>query len=280
MSFMDFYCVSCKQVIPEDAITCPFCGADQRNPSLLAKDPTTNITLRFPNAHMIHKKRALTISIAAIVVLVLIEGLSLHSANNNGQSPKNISPRNLNPGFRPSSNASIPVNPRYQYNVNPSPTAPSPAHPSQQASGGAAVTPQAGNANSPQTNSIPSSFPIPAPDIGSVKISDASINFVGDELSGETVAAGRVVITNTTNHTVSSVKLILGDSFGPELMPFEGTVDDPTPIIDTSIDPHSSVSFPVKTSGEFVGDVYGTHTVSMEADMDDGDVIDDSVIID
>ncbi len=106
------------------------------------------------------------------------------------------------------------------------------------------------------------------------------MGFAGNDLSGETVAVGRVDIINTTNHMVVSVEMILGNSFGPVLEPYQGTVDDPDPIFDTSIPPHSVVSFPVMTTGEFSGEVYGPHTISMEADMDDGDIIDDSIIVD
>ncbi len=245
MSFMDFYYVSCKQVIPEDAITCPVCGADQRNPVVRAKDPTSNITLRLTNAHDKLKKRVLDISVAIALVCLIIASVSLHRNNSNGFYPNTES----HPSFAPNKNARIPVNPTPHNNENPPFPSPAPApvsHPFPSNNGGAQ---QSVNPNPTPNNSIPSDLPIPTPEVGSVKITDASLAFVGDDMSDETVASGRVNISNTTNHDVMSVTIILGDSFGPELVPFEGTVSDPSPIFDTSIPAHTSVSFPVMTTG-------------------------------
>jgi hypothetical protein len=278
MGVVDFYCVSCKKVIPEDATCCPFCGADQTYPGYARKAQSQNITLRLPKPRRSRQSQNWEITLTALLLLAILIGVGLNhtpvsfpSGYREPLKGKRFLPPVLPPpsGIQP--NASQPSN------------AP-PTPPSSNPSADTNVPQPPTGANNPPASTNPSplplNLPVPIPDMGTVKITDAEINFVGDTIGDDIMAAGRVTITNTTNHYVQSVKLIIGDYFGPELVPFEGTVDNPSPIFDTSIPPQSSESFPVMTTGEFSGMLYGPHKISMEADMDNGTIISDSDILD
>jgi len=113
-------------------------------------------------------------------------------------------------------------------------------------------------------------FPIDPPasplSRGRVHLGAARLNFQSVDASMVT-CDGRVTLVNDTSHTVTGWTLILGVGFGPELVPYESYGFGPTPVFSRSLLPHSQCSYPVMTTGAFIGSVYGTHTVSMEATL-------------
>lgn len=287
MDYLDIYCVSCKKVIPNNASFCPYCGSDQRNPGRLPGIQSSNTIPLLLKSNGIGKNRKWHISIVVFIlisILIVIEWKQLNATPQTAHqrlaaNDKFIPAPNTHLSMQPTSNLQPTQNqfPSTQPlpGIQPSTTIPTQAV-------GAAPSP---DISSPGTNSPDNALPsapldlnVPSPEIGTVKITDATINFVEvDDMN--IMAAGRVTITNTTDRTVMSVKLILGSSFGPELVPFEGSVDDPMPIYDTSIASNSTMSFPVMTTGSFSDSVYGPHTISLEADMDNGDVLTDSTTL-
>jgi len=113
--------------------------------------------------------------------------------------------------------------------------------------------------------------PLPTPPVsnGRVYITNAHLSVINDGNDHE-FCNGEVTIVNDTPYNVTDYELsvnVLGTSY--VLMPYEGTIQFPTPILDRTIAPGEALTVPVMTTGEYFSvSAYGVRTIHLEATLD------------
>lgn len=265
------YCRQCKAEIDPSHQFCPKCGTDQTTGTkpLVQQQP--------PQVIMKPPKSSAPAILTIIGLLIVIAGGSVAVVYMNELGKKNThSPTKSTPPQRPpvqtAQNSAVPPQQYSSQNSTsargavPTANTPTQSQPGIPASSGI-VAPSANNQTASPLPPEPGRAPVQMQ--GRAHIGNAHIGVENDG-HGNEQATGRVLIVNDGPYAITDFRLglkVLTTEYA--LVPFEGSLQYPTPILSRRIEPGGSLEVPVMTTGVYMSySTYNSKEVTLQATID------------